>query len=70
MWACEEEGECEWEWEREGGEASPAAREGDEGPRRDFGLPRPLAPLEVEDEVAVEAFLAKGLFRTDMVTSS
>ncbi len=69
--AWEEEGECEWEWERGGGEASPAAREGDdEGATNDFGLPRPLEPLEVEDEVAVEAFLAKGLLRTDMVRSS
>jgi hypothetical protein len=51
--------DCVLVWE--GGEGMPVSSDGDEGARTDLGRPRPLEPVEVE------AFLAKGLLRTDMV---
>jgi hypothetical protein len=47
-----------------GGEGMPVSSDGEEGATTDLGRPRPLEPVEVE------AFLAKGLLRTDMVRVS
>jgi hypothetical protein len=50
--------DCVRVWD--GGEDMPVNSDGEDGARTDFGRPRPLEPAEVE------AFLAKGLLRTDI----
>jgi hypothetical protein len=54
--------DCGRAWAGTGG--VPGSGDGEDGARTEFRLPGPLEPVELE--VEVEAFLAKGLLRTDM----